>query len=1141
MTSEQSVTEWSTSEQVVPDQATRERAINYNESFIVQAPAGAGKTSLLTQRILNLLTVVESPEEIIAITFTRKAAAEMRHRLIEALQSASFAEPDEEHSKITWRLARKVLEQDKEHQWGLLQNSHRLRIMTIDALSSMIANQMPVLSQLGGSLAITSFAKESYQRAAESILNYLDHEDYGQHILKLLAHLDNQVEKLIGLLAQMLGKRDQWLRLLGAGELDIEVLQDGINQIAQLRLDKLKKFEGKLNNTTFIQAINFASGFLESDHELVALKNITRKNASSLPEFSFENIAEWKALANFCLTKSGTFKKQLNKKIGLLADGDLTGEDKATGKQLKSELKELFAAWAEVPEFADALIDITSLPQAVYSQVQQQILYSLLHLLRLVTVELTVDFQSQAEADFIEIALAADRALGYFEEPSELALKLDYQIKHLLVDEFQDTSFTQYQLLSKLIAGWQNGDKRTLFLVGDPMQSIYRFREANVGLFIKTQQQCIAGFAVTPLQLTANFRSSPAIIAWVNRRFDKIFPQHDDVLLGAVSYSPAEAMKSETESHYVDFLVSFDQGALSEAETIAQNVKEIIAKSSDESIAVLVRGRSHAQDIMAAFRTSNISYYAKDMEFLAYKSCVSDLMVLCRILLQPRDSIAWAALLKSPFVGLTLKEITLLHQHFDHDYWSMLENYQQVKELDEKTLIALKRLSETLTPVIAQSGRKYLSELLETVWLALGGPSVLLHQSDLEEVYSVFNLVIDLEQQEWPLGIERIETALADLYANQQADNAQVEIMTMHKSKGLEFDTVILPSLQRQKRADDHQLLLWEEFSTDGQQGYLLAPIQAAEKQETIYQLARDIQSKKSTFEDARLLYVAATRAKKRLLLSCELKLKYDEEKASWNYSSIDKRSLLHYLVPHYENVIERAFETTIAGIGNKEESTDESTFYDGWYRLNHQWQRPMIHNQIGAEDNDVIESEGLDFDWASDVARVVGLVVHKQLELLALGRQSFEKLESDNFQQLYRSFAELLHSNRDVEQAMDKAKRALLNISIDEQGRWLLEAHNEGRCELELTGAITDAQGHRVVRNFIIDRTFVDNGGTRWIVDYKTGDHQGSDISHFIGSEVKRYVPQLLQYKELMSKFDSRPIKMALYFPMLKHFEEVV
>ncbi|MBD3654688.1 exodeoxyribonuclease V subunit beta [Kangiella sp.] len=1130
---------------VPPDQGIREQAIDFSQSFIVQAPAGAGKTSLLTQRILNLLTTVDNPEEIVAITFTRKAAAEMRHRLIDALLSANEPEPDAPHDKTTWRLARKVLQRNDEFHWGLLENSHRLRIMTFDAMSGMIANQMPLLSNLGGSLGITNFAAESYQRAAETIVNYLDDEDYGPHILKLLAHLDSQVEKLIGLLAQMLAKRDQWLRLLGAGELDIEILQDGINQVVQLRLEALQQFQAKLEHSTFLQAIHFAAGFLETGHELEALKNVTQ-----LPEFNFTHIREWQAIAEFSLVKAGTFKKQLNKKIGLLADSDLQGEDKKTGKQIKADLKELFQQWSEVPEFAETLNDIRSLPSADYSEEQQQILYSLLHLLRLVTVELTVDFQSNAEADFIEIALAADRALGYFDEPSELALKLDYKIKHLLVDEFQDTSFTQYQLLSKLIAGWQPGDGRTLFLVGDPMQSIYRFREANVGLFIKTQQEGINGFPVTSLQLTANFRSSPAIINWVNRRFEAIFPQHDDVLLGAVSYSPAEAMKPQGEQDFVDFLTNFDQPGWTEAEYIAQSVQRILKQDPKGSIAVLVRGRAHAQEIMQQFRVSGISYYAKDMEYLSHKSCVTDLMMLCRLLLQPQDGIAWTALLKSPYMGLTLAELSHLQQRFNHHYWKLLEEFETVDELTEPAKIALRRLRAVLSSAIANAGRKPLSQLLESCWLALGGPSVLLSQDELEDVYAVFNLLIELEADEWPLTFERIQAALAELYANQQADKAQVEIMTMHKSKGLEFDTVILPSLQRQKRADSHQLLLWEEFTSHGQQGYLLAPIQAAERQEPIYQLARDIQSKKAAFEDARLLYVAATRAKKRLLLSCELKLKYDEEKGGgepgkgskegWSYSSIDKRSLLYYLLPHYENTIDRKFEEIISKQGELSEQIDAPTFYDGWYRLKQQWQPPEVDNQISTQDKDVIEREALDFDWASDVARVVGLVVHKQLELIGLGRQSFERLEKNQFESLLPQLAELLSSQKDIEQAFEKAKKALRNTMQDSRGQWLLKPHQNAVCEWELTGMVNDEQGRSVVRNFIIDRSFVDDAGVRWIVDYKTGDHQGLDIENFIASERERYAPQLSQYKELVSRIEQRPIKTALYFPMLNRFEEL-
>ncbi|AKE52594.1 UvrD-helicase domain-containing protein [Kangiella geojedonensis] len=1118
-----------------PDQQVRQQAINAEESFIVQAPAGAGKTSLLTQRILNVLTTVEHPEEVVAMTFTRKAAAEMRHRLVESLLMAQGSEPEDAHQKTTWQLAKKVLQRDSELEWNLLQNSHRLRVTTIDSLSSMIANQMPVLSHSGGSLSITNYPQESYRRAAESILSYLDDADYGTHILKLLAHLDNQVEKLIGLLAQMLGKRDQWLRLLGAGELDIDILEDGINQIAQMRLQKLKAFQPAIEASGLLRGIHFASGFLEAKHELSALKDI-----DSLPELDYHNLEKWKALASFCLTGKGKFRKRLDKGVGLLADTALQGEDKKVGKALKAELKELFSEWAEIPEFAETLNDIVSLPKPVYSPEQQDILYSLLHLLRLVSGALTVDFQSNAEADFIEIALAADRALGFFDEPSELALKLDYQIKHLLVDEFQDTSFTQYQLLSKLISGWQVGDGRTLFLVGDPMQSIYRFREANVGLFIKTQQEGINNFSVTSLQLTANFRSSPSIIDWVNRRFEKIFPVNDDALLGAVSYSKAEAMKPDDEQHFVNFNVSFDMAGNNEAEQLAETIQQTIVKHPDESIAVLVRGRNHAQDLMGQLRASGISYYAKDMEYLSHKPCVSDIMVLGRLLLHPQDGIAWVALLKSPLIGLTLSQITHLHRTFGHHFWRWLEECETLQELDSDTTLRLSNAKTVISPILEDAGRKPLSQLVEAAWLALGGPSALLDDAERKDVYAVFELLMELEQVEWPLTFERINTAVTELFADQQADSAQVEIMTMHKSKGLEFDTVILPSLQRQKRADDHQLLLWEEFTVEDRAGYLLAPIQGAEQKDPIYQLARDIQSKKSVYEDARLLYVAATRAKKRLVLSCELKLKFDEEKSEWSYSSVDKRSLLHYLLPYYENLIEKQFNEVSANINTVSDEHSELSFYDGWYRLHNDFKTPHIENQLERSGDDLIEQEEVDFDWASDIARVVGLVVHKQLELIASQRQSFEELEASDYETIEVQLKELLHTDNDVTQAFQKAKQALSNVKNDEKGQWLLHKHQDSRCEWELTGTVADSSGRPMVRSFIIDRSFIDEQGTRWIIDYKTGDHKGSDVERFINAEVERYANQLKQYQHIVGKFEQRPSRMALYFPLLKQFVEI-
>ena len=131
----------------IADQDARLRALDANTSFIVQAPAGSGKTGLLTQRFIVLLAGVEAPEEITAITFTIKAAAEMRNRILQALERAGDDQaPDAAYEKQTWQLARKALARDKENGWHLLENPSRLRIQTIDSLCTSLARQMPVIT-----------------------------------------------------------------------------------------------------------------------------------------------------------------------------------------------------------------------------------------------------------------------------------------------------------------------------------------------------------------------------------------------------------------------------------------------------------------------------------------------------------------------------------------------------------------------------------------------------------------------------------------------------------------------------------------------------------------------------------------------------------------------------------------------------------------------------------------------------------------------------------------------------------------------------------------------------------------------------------------------------------------------------------
>src|SRR3546814_8034735 len=128
--------------------------------------------------------------------------------------------------------------------------------------------------------------------------------------------------------------------------------------------------------------------------------------------------------------------------------------------------------------------------------------------LKLAVAQLHLRFAETGEVDITEIAQRAAQALGSADDPGELLLKLDASIRHLLIDECQDTSLTQIHLLATLTAGWQPGDGRTLFLVGDPMQSIYRFRKAEVGLFLQAAEDGVGEIAPTFLQLTDNFRRS---------------------------------------------------------------------------------------------------------------------------------------------------------------------------------------------------------------------------------------------------------------------------------------------------------------------------------------------------------------------------------------------------------------------------------------------------------------------------------------------------------------------------------------------------------------------------------------------------------------------------------------------------------
>jgi ATP-dependent exoDNAse (exonuclease V) beta subunit len=222
---------------------------------------------------------------------------------------------------------------------------------------------------------------------------------------------------------------------------------------------------------------------------------------------------------------------------GFPAATQARGDEQQRRKAAKQRTEELLGALVAHEPFVAALQDLRALPPVAYDPTQWAFIEALAALLPLALAQLELTFRRYGAADFTQLAQGAIQALGEPDAPTDLALALDYRIQHLLIDEFQDTSFTQFELLRRLIAGWQPGDGRTLFAVGDPMQSIYRFREAEVALFLRARHGGVAGLALTPLTLQVNFRSQGALVQWVNNVFEQVLPQREDERSGAVSFT----------------------------------------------------------------------------------------------------------------------------------------------------------------------------------------------------------------------------------------------------------------------------------------------------------------------------------------------------------------------------------------------------------------------------------------------------------------------------------------------------------------------------------------------------------------------------------------------------------------------------
>jgi ATP-dependent helicase/nuclease subunit A len=1177
-----------------PDWNQREQALDVQQSWIVEAPAGSGKTSLLIQRYLKLLAhaSVDDPKQVLAITFTVKATNEIRERVMAQLESASRNEPikrDSEVDRETRVLAEAVLQRDQLLGWQLLEHPHRLNLRTIDSVCAEIAHSLPVLSGGGGQSPVAD-ASILYRDAAQETLMQLGGPDaaLNEALGTILLHRDGNLADCERLLAEMLEWRDQWGELvplvhknLDDTYLDTTVLPKLQHALEQAICAGLTEFANAVP-LDFLKALcSLAASLAEIepyDRDQSPLAVCTRK--IGLPSADAADLEHWRALIHLLIAPStGTWRKSFAKN---------TMGFETTPNQKKA-LKALLDEVAHREDLLHSIERVNRLPPAKYPQEQWDVAKALFRVLGRALAELQLVFAERRECDFAELGLLAKTALRREGGVEDLSAALGMKLQHLLVDEMQDTSTSQYELIQLLTHGW-DGQSQTVFLVGDPKQSIYLFRQARVERFVQTMQTGLLGeLPLRPLQLTANFRSQKELVESFNADFSLLFPRKVNAAHPEeVAYITAEAVKGPSQNGGLGVvwhthvlppaqdLLEASREKRRQAKRDAQMVRTIAhqwrsrplpeGRTEPWKIAVLVRGRGHLIDIVAALKEDNgesaIPFRAVDIEPLRDRQEILDVSALTRALLHPADRVAWLAVLHAPWCGLGLAELHML-AGADAPTWAERCMQDVIDEradlLSEDSCERLARVWPVLRAATEQRGKLTMAQLVERTWRSLGGDTYLT-KDEMANARRYLQLLDEVEKQEGTVDLKLLKRRLDKLYAETVVSPSAVDLMTIHGSKGLEWDVVIVPGLEKRARVNRERLLTWNEIDSSNEEtaSIVLAPIagKGAGSQELNVWL-KEIDKTRETAERKRLFYVACTRAREELHLFATPEAKLTGEinrsagsllATAWpaaekhfSATAIPPQTAPNVFVMSSTSMPEDEFAVDIAAEA-EEEAPKPSRLQRLPLAFNPQSRFRIQKRLPNGDEKDLSSAAQFTRPEGSFEARSLGNAVHSFMEVLS--NRLSEGAQVDALRREVADWgpriAAVLRadglSQASAEKLTLRVKTALNNVLHDTEGLWILGPHLHASNEYALTTWKEARSSVRLDRVFYAgDQPLATGDHCLWIVDYKTATHGREGVEDFLAEERRKYEPQMRAYAQIMQN-NPQAVKLyaALYYPML-------
>jgi ATP-dependent exoDNAse (exonuclease V) beta subunit len=625
------------------------------------------------------------------------------------------------------------------------------------------------------------------------------------------------------------------------------------------------------------------------------------------------------------------------------------------------------------------------------------------------------------------------------------------------------------------------------------------------------------------LTLERNFRSAPRLVEWVNATFADVFPENDDIARGLAGFRASAATRAPAGAQLVEIHALRSADPRAEIARAVEVLGGELEREPGQSIAVLVQSRSHLAGLRERLRAKGWPAHAVEIDTLAEQPVVQDLLGLARALAHRDDRIAWLAVLRAPWCGLRWADLhALCHDAPERSIWELLHDAAHVSRLSMDGRRRVERTRATLASALAVRAETSFARWLERTWIDLDGPACIDHADDVRAAEQLFGLLAREERGGDLDDPARLEDTLASIQLQGDPPRERgIEIMTMHRAKGLEFDTVIALGLGRDPRPDEGRALYWlERVASDGSVDLLIAPEIEDPESERLTSFVRAVDRDRDLAERARLLYVATTRARERLHLICQLSPARDRPATG---------ALLELLWSTVGPQIQALPEGERAG------GRDPDCIEPVLRRLTPP-ARESAATQFAlpfeaAQAREPVEPARPEFTWASPAAAHVGTIVHRHLQAIAeVGIEAWTP--GDLGERLRQFAAELRLLGVDREELDSAARRvadAVRSALEDPHGRWVLGAHEDARSELRLTLRAGDVLEH--VR---LDRTFVADG-KRWIIDFKTGQHEGADREAFLVSEVERYRPQLDRYAAALAAIDSRPVHVGLYFPLLR------